>query len=277
MEIRKHFYNYIEEHNLHEDLDSKLQKIGYVNFFNDLTTVCLGEPNFTHEKYNQTSSSLVYLSEEAKEKLLSDLDVIYVSRLYYGIKLNGQMKFNYPNFTEFLEALVMERVKLKKEACKQNQSMIQLIKIYMNLVYGMLDNPESILTCEMDNPREYIAKTAKIIMATIAQFFINKSKPIYYIDTDEMFVPHLTDEEFGNLKKFFVEKCGSLINTTISNIFIEPHEKSAHAIIFTKKRYILTDRVRAQGLKRADDNKILLENKKYFGKHFREIFPEYII
>lgn len=278
MEIRKHFYNYIEKHNLTiKNIDSKIKDIGFVSFFNELTIACLGTPNFTHQKHNQTSTSLVYLSDEAKEKLICDLDVIYVSNLYYGIMLNENMRFNYNNYKEFLETLYIERNKLKREAYKQNQTLIYIIEMYMNLVYGMIDKPESIITCDMDNPREYITETAKTVMVNIVDFFINKAKPIYYIDTDEMFIPSLTDEEFDNLKQFFNERCNKLINTTVSTITIDTTDKQAYAIIFAKKKYILTNSAKTQGLKITDDNKILVENKKYFGKHYRDIFPEYTL
>jgi hypothetical protein len=283
MEIRKHFDDYIKEKNITTDFESELQKIGYITFFNDITTRCLGDVTFTHEKYHETSSSMVYVPDSVKETLIPSLDMVYVSQLYFGIMTNGKMDFNYTNYEEFLKDLVYSRVQAKKDAYKdgeKNESAMKaqyLMKIYMNLVYGMLDKPEAILTSGLDEPRKYIVETAKSVMANVVAFYLNKSMPVYYVDTDEIFAPHIDTHTFEKLQEHFKTSCNDLINTEVSNVFIDEDESNNIGIVYGKKKYMVSTKARVIGIPKVKDETVLLQNKKYFGRNFREIFPEYTL
>lgn len=286
MEIIKHFDDYIKENNIESgNLDSTLQKIGYVQFFNNITVRCLGEPTHTHKKYNETSSSLIYVPDATREKLVSGLDIVYVSQLYYGIMANGKMDFNYSNYSDFLVELGSARAQAKKEAFVDADeysdefdalsARVYLMKIYMNLIYGMIDKPEAVLTSGLDEPRKYIVDTAKQVMATVVSFYLNKSIPIYYMDTDEIFVKHTFHTMY--LEEHFKEKCGDLINTTISNVFCDEEERNFYGVIYGKKKYMLSHSARVVGMPEVKDESLLKQNKNYFGRNFREIFPEYTL
>lgn len=278
------FENFIKDNSIKKHtLDDQLKTIGYVSFFNDITSRCLGEPLFTHDKLHQTTSSLIYLPDEAKEKAIVGFDIVYISQLYLGIMTNGTLDFNYKGYEEFLKDLVSLRVSLKKSFVDNPSELteikIQLIKIYMNIIYGMIDKPQSILTSGLENPREHIVENAKKVVLSIASFFLNKSMPIYYIDTDELFVPHISETIYHELQEYFKNECKSLINTTISNAFIEEDESNISAYLAGKKKYMIAfgNRARVQGLPKVNDSKVLLQNKKFFGTNYRDIFPEYAI
>lgn len=279
------FDDYIKNNNLTLDnVAMKLEKIGYVSFFNDITTACLGQTSIIHpKKQNKTSKALIYIPNNVKERVVMGFDMIYVSILYIGIMTNGKMQFNYPNYEEFIINLVELRKNLKHDALNNtnNQLKIYLIKIYINSLYGMIENPNSVISSGLNSPREYIVNTAKNIIAIISSWYLNKSKPIYYIDTDAIFVPTMSPSEFSELKLYFNEKSNGLINCKISNLTIDENEKNVSAYIIDKKKWFTVrnndGRIGIKGISLADNNAILIENKSFFGRNFENIFPEYNI
>lgn len=279
------FDDYIKNNNLTLDnVTMKLEKIGYVSFFNDITTACLGQPSIIHpKKQNKTSKALIYIPTNVKERVVMGFDMIYVSILYIGIMTNGKMQFNYPNYENFIINLVELRKNLKQDALNNtnNQLKIYLIKIYINSLYGMIENSNSVISSGLNSPREYIVNTSKNIIAIISSWYLNKSKPIYYIDTDAIFVPTMSPSEFSELKLYFNEKSNGLINCNISNLTIDENEKNVSAYIIDKKKWFTVrnndGRIGIEGISLADNNAILIENKSFFGRNFENIFPEYNI
>lgn len=277
--------DYISKHNITKDnIDDRLKEIGYINFFNEFTIECLGKPTTQFKSTSQTSSSLVYLPDASKELLIPQLDIVYVTQLYCGILTKGNLKFNYKNYELFLKDLFKLRVNVKKrikDAYKDIDDLIiknAFIKIYINVIYGMIDKPESILSSELDNSRAYIVETAKKVVATVASFFLNKSLPVYYIDTDEMFVSTISDEVFSELESYYNDKCKDMIDIEISRVDIDDSEKKMQAYILAKKKMIIGCKdTRTRGMTWVDDKKVLNQNKKYFGRNFKDVFPEYVI
>jgi len=282
MEIKKHFSDYIKENNLSKDnLDKQLQSIGYIHFFNSLTVTCLGEPEFTHDKYNETSSSLLYVPESTKELLIPSLDIIHISTLYIGIMTNSEIRYNYGNYKEFLIEILELRKQIKKDFYHNNdmhdETIQQLMKMYLNIVYGMIDKADSVLTVDMNNPRKYIVETSKKIMATVVSFYLNRSLPIYHINTDEIFAKHISTDEINELKKYYEYMCKDLINLNISKLEIDENEYGMIGMVIGQKKFWVSKDIRVVGIKLVDDRSVLSNNKQYFGKNFREIFPEYTL
>lgn len=279
------FDDYIKNNNLTLDnVTMKLEKIGYVSFFNDITTACLGQTSIIHpKKHNKTSKSLIYIPNNVKERVVMGFDMLYVSVFYIGIMTNGKMQFNYPNYEEFIINLVELRKNLKHNALNNtnNQLKIYLIKIYINSLYGMIENSNSVISSGLNSPREYIVNTSKNIIAIISSWYLNKSKPIYYIDTDAIFVPTMSPSEFSELKLYFNEKSNGLINCKISNLTIDENEKNVSAYIIDRKKWVTVrnndGHIGIEGISLADNNAILIENKSFFGRNFENIFPEYNI
>ena len=279
------FDDYIKNNNLTLDnVTMKLEKIGYVSFFNDITTACLGQTSIIQpKKQNKTSKSLIYIPNNVKERVVMGFDMLYVSVFYIGIMTNGKMQFNYPNYEEFIINLVELRKNLKHNSLNNtnNQLKIYLIKIYINSLYGMIENSNSVISSGLNSPREYIVNTSKNIIAIIASWYLNKSKPIYYIDTESIFVPTMSPSEFSELKLYFNEKSNGLINFKISNLTIDENEKNVSVYIIDKKKWFKVHNndgyFDIKGISLADNNAILIENKSFFGRNFENIFPEYII
>lgn len=274
--------NYITKHNITKDnVDHVLRSIGYPSFFNDITIGCLGLRRHDETKSQQTTSALLYVPETVKNTLLSNFNIIYISNLYFGIIASGKIEFNYENFHVFLEELFTLRTKLKKEFIINHDPYIELkiyiIKIYMNCVYGMIDNSSSIISTKIYNPRELIVETARNIMLKTISFFINKTIPIYYVNIDELFIPHIDDTILCDAINFFKSNLNTYTNISISGICNE--NTSLHGYILSKKQFIIcnADKTRTMGLKLVDNDKVLVENKKYFGRNYKDIFPEYAI
>ncbi len=280
------FDNYIEKHNLTNEtfvIDTFIKDVGYLNFFNDITRECLGEVEPTNRAPTKTSGALVYMPDSVKDKLVQGFDVLYVTQLYYGIIAKGDMKFNYPNYEQFLKELVALRIELKKryaESKDGNDALKNiLIKIYMNIIYGMLDKPESLVNSQIENPREFVIETSKKVMLTLVSFFLNKSMPIYYMDTDEIFVPHMDQKTKADLAAFFEKECKEYIDTTLSTVAVDDNEQNMCAYILAKKKLIRapSSGSKAQGLDTVSIDATLLQNKKFFGRNYKEIFPEYAL
>lgn len=280
------FDDYIETHKLSNDtfvVDTFIKDIGYLNFFNDITRQCLGEIKTAKREPTKTSGALVYMPDAVKDKLVQNFDVLYVTQLYYGIIAKGDMKFNYPNYEEFLKELVALRLELKKRyvESKDGDDALKniLIKIYMNIIYGMLDKPESLVNSQIENPREFVIETSKKVMLTLVSFFLNKSMPIYYMDTDEIFVPHMDEKIRDDLTAFFEKECKEYIDTTLSTVTVDDNEQNMCAYILAKKKLIRapSNGSKTQGLDSVNNDTALLQNKKFFGRNYKEIFPEYAL
>lgn len=284
MKYDSQFSEYIEKYNLTtENFEKHLADAGYVRFFNELTESCLGKAKTFNKQPTKTTAALVYLPDLVKEKLITNFDILYVTQLYYGILAKGGLKFNYPNYEQFLKDLIELRIHLKKEMRDTrnptNELKNILIKTYMNVVYGMLDKSESLVESQLDNPREYIVETSKHVMLSVVSFFLNKSMPIYYLDTDELFVPHLTPEILNELKQYFEKECSHIIDTNVSTVVVDDDETNINAYILAKKKMIVASgrKSRTSGLDKVVDEKVLVQNKKFFGRNYKDIFPEYAL
>lgn len=273
---------YIDAHKItKENCENVLKNVGYIEFFNDITVGCLGEPNTINKKKQQTTSAIIYFPELAKERLISNFDVVYVTNLYYGIISNGCLGFNYYNYSHFLEFLFDLRCSLKKKLMKnydeETELISYLIKIYMNVVYGMLDNPSSVISTNKVNPREFIVSQAKQVILELVSFFINKSCPIFYIDCDEIFVPHVGSDNLEEAKKYFKKNMDAYTNTKVSTVSIDDVDTNLFGYMTGKKKMIYGQKIRTMGFKKIDTAKLLVQNKKYFGKTYKDVFPEYAI
>ena len=278
------FDQYIETHQLTNktfQIDDFVKNVGYINFFNDITAQCLGKVDRSERTPTKTTGALVYLPDSAKDKLIQHFDVVYVTQLYYGVLTSGKMKFNYPNFEQFLKDLVALRLELKKKYSTEKNEYDALkntlIKVYMNIVYGMLDKPESMVVSGLENPREYVVEISKKVMLSLVSFFLNKSMPVYYVDTDEIYVPHMNQSTFVDLEAYFRKECEQYINIDISTVVIDDNEKDMSAYIFAKKKMIKSpyDKTKVCGVDVVSDETTLSQNKKYFGRNHKDIFPEY--
>ena len=278
------FSDYVSTNNLNsENVVNFITNTGFVNFYNEITKLCLGQyPKFDKNK-SKTTSSLVYVPDVAKEKLIQHMDILYVANLYVGVIISGNLKFNYPNYEVFLKNLINLRnelkIKNKKTRDEKDMVVILLIKTYINTVYGMLDNPQSVVSSKLENPREYVVETAKNIILAVVSFLLNKSIPVYYIDCDEIYIPKLTTQLIKDLKNNFKKECGSIIDTSISSVIIDDEITNKSAYIIDKKKMIVYDdnKCTTTGLTLIDDEKVLIQNKKFFGRNHAELFPEYTL
>lgn len=281
------FEDYAKSHSINpSDYSEHLKEYGYLRFFNYITESCLGIAKTQQKNTPRTASSLIYLADIAKEKYIADVDVVCVTNLYPGILTNGDILFNYPDYDKFLITLFELRKEIKKKYIQEKieiQNIKQLlIKQYLNLVYGAIDNDNSILSSDMKNVRQFIVSQAKSVMLNVASFFLNKSIPMFYINTDELFVPRMDKEMFDELMKHYMETCGELINTDISTPFLDREEPEfSYFVIFSnKKKYIfgtVSTIKTTSGIPLVDHQKVLAQNKAYFGRNFHDIFPEYAI
>jgi len=277
--------DYINDHNITaENIFNVIKYEGYVNFFNDITIGCLGQPNIVHNKRQQTTSSIVYLPELVKERLITNFSIVYISHLYYGIMSNGFMPFNYSEYSVFLESLYNLRMSLKKRinenvADKQTKVVEKVIKMYMVSVYGMLDNSSSILSSEITNPREFVVKKSIEVLLEMVSFFANKSCPVYYINIDEMFVPYVDGTLLKELQQYFQKNGSKYTNVKISNVNIDDENRNLTGYILAKRKMMYgdSDSINVKGFRKVDNKKLLVQNKKYFGRNYKDIFPEYAI
>ena len=209
------------------------------------------------------------------------MDILYVANLYVGVIISGNLKFNYPHYEDFLKNLINLRntlkIKNKKTRNEKDMVIILLIKTYINSVYGMLDNTQSVVSSKLENPREYITETSKNIILNIVSFLLNKSIPVFYIDCDEIYIPKLTIQTIKDLKSNFKKECGAIIDTSISSVIIDDTITNKDAYIIDKKKMIVYDdnKCTATGLPLIDGERVLVQNKKFFGRNYTEIFPEY--
>jgi hypothetical protein len=118
----------------------------------------------------------------------------------------------------------------------------------------------------------------------ISAFFLNRSIPVYYIDTDEFFIPKMDNKLFEELLKHYKDTCKGIMNMSISTLYLnrgELDKNIAHFVIFSnKKKYIfggVSYIKQTRGVPNVDNYRVLAQNKKYFGRNYDEIFPEYAI
>jgi len=274
--------DYIKEHNLTtENIDNTLKNIGYVTFFNEITIKCLGKTKtLSVSALKNKTSSLIYLPDNVKEKHIENFDILCVTNLYLGVMSNKQIKFNYKNYADFLEDLYILRKRIKQTLISEHNDIqiikVQLLKIYMNIIYGIINNSDSVLYAD-NNIRHYIVEQTKNVVLKTVSFFINKSCPIYYIDTDEIYVPHITDSQFNELKQYFRDTTSEYTNTTVSDISVDLNASNLSCYIINKKKMIRGNDIIFEGIEKADNDKILIQNKHYFGRNYKDIFPEYSI
>jgi hypothetical protein len=256
-----------------ENFDARVKEIGYITFFNQVTERCLGKIETVHESKSRTSSALIYLADDVVNRLIPSFDTIQINSFYLGVICNGHLEFNYKNYQSFLEELFSLRKSFKKQLIIKQDEMLNikqfLIKIYCNCVYGMLDNPESVVSTTKLHPREYVSETAKSVLLQIVSFLLNKSIPVYYIDTDEIFVQPLGEGMIKELYEMF-KNIPNLIDTTISDIHIDS-KKDSMCYIKAKKNMVIFEKNHARIIGNfimVDDDLILINNKDFFGKHY---------
>ena len=278
--IEKVFIDYINDHNLTQlNYTEEISEISFVTFFNDITSDILGTPFFTHEKCSNTTSSLIYIAESAKEMFISDIDILTINSMYYGVIT--RLEYNYPQYNELLKDLFLLRKIMKKRAVEGNlpydANLVQiLIKTYLNLVYGMIDNARSILTSSHDTPREHIIESSKKAILSITAFLMNKGIPVYYIDTDEIHCGSISLEHYVALQEFYNLVTDEYVDTTIATIS-KDSDGFTNGYYKAKKQFVLGEKTRVVGLKEVNDVNVKFDNKKYFGRTFPHQFPEYAI
>jgi len=284
---------FIADNNITTDnVDHKLKEIGFVSFFNFFTSKCCKKIDFFPEvekTKNKPTSALTYLSKYASENLISNFETLTLNSLYLGVIVNGHLKFNFENYDYFLKEIyqlrktIRSKIKLNsltKDDTDKNLLLLKcyLIKAYINTIYGMLDNSESIILTNVESPREYVTETVKLVMLNISSILLNNHISIYYIDTDEFFISEL-DSDFAEKISMDYENINkSLIDTNISEIFIE--SQNEHAYFFSKKNFMRFDKntctIKGK-VKLVNNEHVLNDNKSFFGNNFKEIFPEYAI
>jgi len=278
--IAKVFIQYIKDNNLtHDNYNAKLHEISYITFFNDITTNILGAPLYTHDKCSTTTNSITYIAESAKEMFISGVDILTINSLYYGAIT--RLDYNYPNYQEFLDSMFSLRKKMKKEAFNgdiyHDANLIQrLIKIYLNLVYGMIDNAQSILTSSHETPRTFVVESSRNAILSITAFLLNKGIPVYYIDTDEIHCGSISLENYAELQDYYIDTADFHIDTKISTM-TKDTDGFTNGYYKAKKQFVLGAKTKMKGLNEVNDNNVRFDNKKYFGSTFPHQFPEYAI
>ncbi len=278
-QIMDTFTTYVKDNSITEDnYNEYLQTETFTTFFNDITIANLGEPNFTHKKASQTKGSLVYMPDSVKDKFVSHIDIITINSFYFGALV--RLEYNYPTYVKFMNDLIVVRKKFKQLVLIEDGETANiaqiLIKTYLNLIYGMIDNAQSVLTSSHEAPREFIIDTTKTTILTVASFLTNKGIPIYNIETDEIHCASISLETYVELQEFYKLECNKYIDTSISTIS-KDEDGFNSAYYVSKKRYMLGNKARVKGLKEVKNQEVLKENKQYFGQNYPMIFPEYAL
>lgn len=260
-------------------IDEDLHTITFIKFFNTLTIECLGEPTIQHPypRNDFSSGSLIYLPEAAKNALIPQLDIIYITNQYAGALSTDKMQYSYENYDQFMIDLLATRKALKKlDLNEQNCIRISIIKYYLNLIYGMLNKEGSVLSSGLSNPRDVVSNNTKDAIATLCGYFLNKSTPVYYVDVDAIYVPSLKENELDEINEYFKKKINGKLNLNVSRINSDDDEQKLTGYLVSKKsRFLTSGKIKHMGMPIVDNEKVLLENKKYFGQFYRELFPEY--
>jgi len=277
--IANTFIDYINKNQLTQtNYSEELNSISYVTFFNDITSTILGTPLYTHKKCPSTVSPITYIAESAKEMFISDIDILTINSMYYGVIT--RLEFNYENYSELLDNLFELRKIMKKrvfEDTSYDVNLVQsLIKLYLNLVYGMIDNAQSILTSANAAPRAYIVENSKKAILSITAFLINRGIPIYYIDTDEIHCGNIPQEQYIELQEYYDTITNEYIDTSSATLS-KNSDGFTQGYYKAKKQFILSEKTRMHGLKEVNASNVKFDNKKYFGSTFPDQFPEYAI
>ena len=143
----------------------------------------------------------------------------------------------------------------------------------------MLNNYNSVVTVTHEYGRDYVVETSKTVLLRCVSFLLNKSTPIYYIDTDVIFIPSNKREIFNELVETFHNTCSDMIDTDISFPYIDENEKSMTGFIFGRKKMIMAkkEHMYVKNVDTIDDDVILNVNKNFFGAKYKDIFPEYVV
>jgi len=276
--IKEVFTSYINEYNLTtENLNTHITSVSHPTFFNNLTESILGKPTMECAADNSGISSLIYMPDSVKEKFTQATSIITINSFYIGII--QKMEYNYKQFPQLCEQLLLVRKETKSQLFNdmlntELDTLQYMIKVYINIIYGMIDNPDSILRAKNHKPREFIVEESKKLILELVAFLLNNGNSIYYIDVDEIHTSPLNQNDINLLKDMFVNKCNKYINTTIATMDIE--NKASYYIM--KKRYLTMDgHTFNKGIKTIDNLKTSKENKNFFGKTYTELFPEYAI
>lgn len=264
MHYVKNFKNYINKYNLNLDtpIVEQLRTIGFVNFFNEITISCLGEPvSIFPITKDEISSVVLYAPPESKNIHIHNFDIIYVDRLYAGILTNGLLKYNYDGYENFITDLF----NLRKELKQRNDDLLTcIIKCYLNSIYGVLNKPNCVLTSELYNPRNVISKYVKEIISNLANCFLMADKPIYYIRLDKLYIGNVDKEEFDSIYDNFKSISKHIFNFDVSDISHIKLVKNS-VLHIDKKPEILNDYKYAYNIDNSIDNvNVLNANKIYF-------------
>lgn len=276
--LNKILTDYVVKHDLTQNtIETYIKDKSYISFFNDLTVLMVGKPNYTHDKTNKTVSALVYIPKASKNKYVDSTSVISIDSFYMGVI--SKLTFNYPKYNDLLETLFHLRKSIKTglyfDGYDEIKNTVQiLIKKYLNLVYGMINNTKSVLTSELDNPQQYIVRESKTAILMIIELLLNRGLPIYYVDTDEIHTGTVSNEIYTELNEYFTTEVSKVINTNISKISIDSNSFLSSYYV-DKKKYLLGKDIEERGLKRVVDKDVRKENKQYFGENYPEFFPEY--
>lgn len=264
-----------------ENFDNFLEEFGHVNFFNQLTILFFDtiklEKKHSFKKTN-IDDSFVYLAHNVKEMLVKHFDIISISQLYYSILLSDEIDYNFKKYKDFLIGIFNLYKKLENKKSNENARQlnlkIKILKTYMDIVPIMLNKPKSILSTKNQKQLDYFYDKCNKIMLCVVSFFLNKSVPVYYVDKNEICVPHLKENINDELIKFFKMHHRPCIDTNFTFMVIDENQLNINAYFLNKKIITTTQK---NTISMVVDSDVLLENKKFFGKYYEYIFPEYTL
>lgn len=280
--IKDVIYNYITLHNINNgNIVDIIKRETYPVFFNDLTTGFIGLPNFTYDDRKTSSEpSLIYMADAVADHLVRKITEISVDQLFLVSTLSDDIEYNYPNFKELISTLLALRKNLKTEFTNTN-SLVRdsinvaqlLIKYYLNTVYGVMDNPLSVLSSKNNNARHIIVDRSKRIILSIVEFLVKNNHPVFYIDTDVVYTDELSVHDRHLLVKFVKTSFEGLIESRYLNLSFDYDNLAGYFI--GRKKFIVGKHLQTKGLWEVQPDNIIKSNKIYFGKEFPDIFPEY--
>lgn len=264
-----------------ENFDNFLEEFGHVNFFNQLTILFFDtiklEKKHSFKKTN-IDDSFVYLAHNVKEMLVKHFDIISISQLYYSILLSDEIDYNFKKYKDFLIGIFNLYKKLENKKSNENARQlnlkIKILKTYMDIVPIMLNKPKSILSTKNQKQLDYFYDKCNKIMLCVVSFFLNKSVPVYYVDKNEIYVPHLKENINDELIKFLKMHHRTCIDTNFTCMVIDENQLNINAYFLNKKIITTTQK---NTISMVVDSDVLLENKKFFGKYYEDIFPEYTL
>jgi len=231
-----------------------------LEFFNQVILHTLGYPpkNIELTKEKVKEHSLIYLADPIKEKIVK-VKVIEINRLYE--QAINKIDFNYPNFHNFLTLLQKVRYETKKKYLdtkdKRYDTVQFLIKMFLNLVYGAINNPLSILRTSMVKPRDFVIQESNRIVLGVLNILIENRIPIFSVETDEIFCGGFDDEIEFRIKLFLEE----------NNLF-GMVQNLGDMIFIKKKKWIQLNQYSSKGFINADERLLntVLEDNLIFKK-----------